>query len=300
MISGLSDWSEAAPMSLPRAGCSVGVIDSKLYVAGGTFWKDGVKYWSDHVDCFEPSTGRWKMQPPCPQPRGDAAAVVLGNALLLLGGGSDGPAERSVLVFADGKWTVDTALTLPAPRRSSGAVVFENTVYLLGGLSGKGTEFESATSNVYAARHGGGWRMCADMPGPPRFNAAVGVVGDQIIVAGGCTPVAGGVRNLDSVLAYHPSTDGWSDCTALPFAVRGACGLPLEGRLVIIGGYTDRFLSCIQSLDPVTGVSTLVGTLPCGLADTRFVRIGSQIWGVTGENGIKLRFAGTLKATVNL
>jgi hypothetical protein len=70
--------------------------------------------------------------------------------------------------------------------------------------------------------------------------------------------------------------------------------------LLIIGGYTDRFLSCIQSLDITTGVVSVAGELPGGLADTRFVRIGADIWGVTGESGIKMRFAGTLKATAKL
>ena len=287
-------------MPLPRAGCSVGPIEDQLWVAGGTFWQNGVKFWSDRVDSFDPATGRWETQPSLPHPRGDAAAVVFKNSLLVFGGGADGPAECSVFVFNEGKWNVDTAMTLPEPRRSSTAVVCNDTVYLLGGLAGKGTEFGSATSTVYAANYGGAWRSCADMPGPPRFNAATGVVGDQIIVAGGCTPVDGGVRNLDSVLVYTPSENCWSERTSLPFAVRGACGLPVGGQLLIIGGYTDRFLSCIQSLDMTTGAVTIAGELPDGLADTRVVRIGADIWCVTGENGIKMRFAETLKVTLKV
>lgn len=294
----LFTWNERAPLSLPRAGCAVGVVGRKLLIAGGTFWQNGQKYWSDRVESFDASTNQWESQPPLPESRGDAASAVVGDALYVLGGGAAGPAERSVFVYSARNWKADTAMTLPEPRRSSAAVVFHGTIYLMGGLAGTGSEFATATSSVWAAKPGTGWRKCAPMPGPVRFNASVGVIGDAIIVAGGCTPEKAGVRNLDEILRYDPRLDTWSDAGRLPFPIRGSCGLADQSRLLMIGGYTDKFLTCIQAVDVKAGLVTLVGELPCGLADTRFVRIGSSIWGVTGENGIKMRFAGTIESGV--
>jgi N-acetylneuraminic acid mutarotase len=295
----LFKWSERAPSSLPRAGCAAGAVGGKLLIAGGTFWQNGQKYWSDRVESFDASTNRWESQPPLPQSRGDAASAVVGDALYVLGGGADGPAERSGFVFSAGNWKADTTITLPEPRRSSAAAVFDGTIYLIGGLAGTGSEFATATSSVWAAKPGGGWRTCAPMPGLVRFNAAIGVMGDAIIVAGGCTPEKAGVRNLDEILRYDPRLDTWSDAGRLPFPVRGSCGLADDSRLLMIGGYTDKFLTCIQAVNVTTGQVTVVGELPCGLADTRFVRIGFSICGVTGENGIKMRFAGTIESGIH-
>lgn len=292
----LSQWKQLAPLPLPRAGCAAGVVDGKLLVAGGTYWRDGRKFWCEQVDSFDPRANRWEAAAPLPHPRGDAAAVALADTLYVFGGGTDGTAESSAWSFQRGAWQPRPELNLPAPRRSSATVVLAGTIYLLGGLAGKGTEFDTATSTVWSAKPRAGWESQAPMPGPVRFGAAVGGVDGRIIVAGGCTPENGAVRNLDDILAYHPATNEWSVLGRLPVPSRGACGLVEGNRFLVIGGYTDKFESGILDLNPRTGETSLVGQLPTGLADTRFLGVGGRIVGVTGENGIKMRFPGTIES----
>jgi hypothetical protein len=67
-----------------------------------------------------------------------------------------------------------------------------------------------------------------------------------------------------------------------------------QGHLLVVGGYTDRFIDTIVAVDPATGKCTPAGKIPVGLADTRFVAIGGRIVGVTGEDGIKHRYTDTL------
>lgn len=283
-------WKELAPPPLPRAGCAVGVVGGELVVAGGTYWREGRKFWSERVDTFDPVANLWTARASLPRPHGDVAALEHAGALFVFGGGAEGAATSDVWTLRDNIWTAPANLALPAPRRSSGAAVVGGTFYLLGGLSGTGSEFSLATSTVWAAKPDGRWESRAPMPGPARFNLSVGVVGERIVVAGGCAEERGAIRNLDEVIAYDPSADVWTMLGRLPFASRAGCGLADADGLLIFGGYTDKFEAGILRYDVPSGTTETVGRLPTGLAGAYFLRIGSQILGVTGENGIKMRF----------
>lgn len=292
----LSQWKQLAPLPLPRAGSAVGILDGKLVVAGGTYWREGRKFWCEQVDGFDPSTNRWAPKAPLPKPCGDTAAVAHDGVLYVFGGGTEGVAESTVWALRDNRWSALPHLALPAPRRSSGVAVVDGTFYLLGGLTGTGSDFASATSTVWAAKPGGRWEPRAPMPGPARFNLSVGVVAGRILVAGGCAPDNGAVRNLDEILAYNPSIDEWTLLGRLPFANRAAGGLADDSGLLMFGGYTDKFETGILRYDVPSGAVQTVGQLPTGLAGSHFLRAGPQILGVTGENGSKMRFPGMLSS----
>jgi hypothetical protein len=69
-------------------------------------------------------------------------------------------------------------------------------------------------------------------------------------------------------------------------------------RLLVLGGYTDRFLTEIFAVSGTDGRVELVGELPEALADARFCAVAGRIYGVTGENGIKKRFPGLIAAAL--
>lgn len=294
----LSSWKQRSPLALPRGGCAVGVVGDKIVVAGGTHWLEGKKCWDARADIYDPRIDRWQSLAALPQPMGEAAALGVGEAFYVFGGGADGPAVASVLCHEGGTWRELPAMALPAPRRSSSVVLLDGLVYMMGGFAGTGGDFASATNTLWAAKPGSEWKVLAPMPGPARFIAAVGAVGGRLIVAGGCTPEDGKVRNLDEILSYDPRNNQWTTLGRLPLALRGACGLAVDDRLLVFGGYTDKFLTQILSVDPLTGESTVAGELPVGLADTRVLQVGSAVIGVSGENGIKMRFPDTIVASL--
>jgi len=294
----LTNWKTRAALPLPRAGCAAGVVGDRLLVAGGTYWVDGKKFWDRRVDAYDPAANQWQSLPPLPQPLGDAAAVTVGGEFYILGGGADGLAQTTVHCYQDGAWGTLPRMALPSPRRSSAAVVLDGSIYLIGGITGTGSDFATATGTLWVAKPGEPWVERAPVPGPARFTASVGAVGGKVIVAGGCTPEDGKVRNLDDILAYDPKQNQWSTLGHLPMALRGACGLALGERLAVFGGYTDHFMTQIICIDPASGESQVIGELPTGLADTRFFRLGSEVFGVSGENGIKMRYTETIAAAL--
>jgi serine/threonine-protein kinase PknK len=287
----LNTWTSLPDAPLPRAGSSVGVIGSQIIVAGGTYWVDGVKYWTNQVDAFDLEKRAWQRLPSLPAPRGDMASIVHGGRFLLIGGGTQESAMASVVAWEKGAWTERPELQLPEPRRSAVAAAIADEIFLLGGLTGKGTDFHTATGTLWSVRPGQPWHVRAPLPAPARFGAAMGALGGRLLVVGGCTPESGAVRNLEEILAYDPRSDCWETIGRLPQPLRGAWGVVMRDWLLVLGGYASEFRREVMAVDARGGV-TSAGMLPAALADARFACQGDNLYGVTGEDGVKRRFPG--------
>ena len=70
-------WRERAELSLARAGYMAGVIHGKYVIAGGSYWQDKTKRWTDEVDVYDPVHDSWNQAARLPDPRSDAASVSL-------------------------------------------------------------------------------------------------------------------------------------------------------------------------------------------------------------------------------
>jgi len=77
-------WAVLTPMSIPRVGPAVAVVDGKIYVMGG-FNRDT---WSANptVEVYDIATDTWSTGTPMPTPRSWARAVVLNKKIYVLGG----------------------------------------------------------------------------------------------------------------------------------------------------------------------------------------------------------------------
>jgi N-acetylneuraminic acid mutarotase len=294
MALNLSSWETCGAMPQPRAGCAVATEGDGIVVAGGTRWEDGRKLWEPRADRFIPATGAWEALAPLPRPIGEAAGVAFRGRVHVLGGGTADSISADVWCRADGGW--ERAGALPAPRRSAAAVVCGDEVVVVGGMTAGPTDYAAATSLVWRG-DGRSWSVAAPMPGPARIGFAAGWCSGRLVVAGGYTAAGAGVANLDEILAYDPAADRWSVLGRLPVAVRGVGGLAWEGRgLLVFGGYTDAFSRRIFSVDPVSGAVAEAGELPVGLADGRFVRCGDRVVALTGEDGMKMRWAACVRS----
>lgn len=291
----LGPWETCGSMPDPRAGCAVAAEGDTVVVAGGTYWEDGRKIWSSRADRFAPADGAWRPLPDLPHPIGDAAGVVRQGRFIVIGGGTADRIFADLWAFEGNGW-VRQGAPLPAPRRSCAVVPCGDGLMVVGGLTAGPTDYAAATTVVW---RGGpsGWTTAAPLPGPGRLAFAAGACDGRVIVAGGFAAATdGGVVNLDEILAYDPAADRWELLGRLPTPARGVAGLAWPGvGLLVLGGYTDGFVSDIWRVDAGGGGVHPAGRLPTAVADGRFVWCGGRVVGLTGEDGIKLRYAACVR-----
>jgi N-acetylneuraminic acid mutarotase len=294
-------WHERADMPLPRGGYIAGVVDQKFLIAGGSFWENGKKQWSGRTDLFDPTANAWERSTPLPAPRSDAGVVNVGNALYVFGGGADGDICNDAWVFQDRKWTALPGAKLPEARLQPVAVAHAGLIYLMGGLSTPGV-YTTATSNFWVwnpQTPEAGWKMLPELPGPGRFAHAMVTVDEKIYVLGGCTGhESGDVRNLYDVYFYDPKSSEWRQLAILPVARRAWWAVAFEGKILVLGGYTDAFEDQVFLYDPASGDFQEIGRMPHGLADAKFFWIGNSLLTAGGESGNRTRGLWTLQAQV--
>jgi N-acetylneuraminic acid mutarotase len=238
--------------------------------------------------------GLWVDAPALHHARGAAAAAVVGNKIVVVGGrtGATGatPAQdvAPTEVFDGTSW--HDAASLPVPGDHLAAASDGKYVYVVGGR-----KLESAANTAAVQRfdpNTGHWTMLPSVPRPVS-DAGVAIVDGQLIVVGGES--AGTV--FSTVRTYNLASKTWS--TILP-----SLAAPRHGLAVIAVGKTlyaidggsrpghDAPTSTVQTLavSPVPaqpgeawqlGAQTRYATLEVGAA----VDKGGRIWVAGGLTG---------------
>ncbi len=282
-------WRERAPMPRPRAGLIQGAVGSRMVVAGGSYWENDRKFRSDRTDLFEPATNQWLAGPALPSPRSDAACTVVGETLYVFGGGHDGEPTDDVLAFRGGAWEI-VHLKLPAPRINGFAATLGGWVYVVGGVvPAGGPSAISSTIWSWDPASTDGFREHAPIPGRARMSFGLAGHADRIYLFGGFGDSGSDDDNLDEVLSFDPAADRWTVLPPLPVARRAWWAQSVGDAILLLGGYTGGFETDIYAFDPATATAELAGVLPHGLADSKFVQIGSHLVTAGGESGNRLR-----------
>ena len=284
------EWRERAAMPLPRAGYMAGTDGRRLLLAGGSYWEAGRKIWSDRANWYDPATDRWQPAASLPAPLSDAAFASFEGGIYIFGGGEAGHVRRDALVLRDGTWHALPAWSLPAARLYAAAAVLSDRIYVVGGLPAAG-DYAGATATVWSRplRGNAGWRVDAEIPGPRRVHFALAAHGGRLYLFGGMTQRGGELVNLSDADEYDPAIDRWRVLSDAPIACRAWWAVPWQNRILLLGGYTDRFVGDIYSFDPKSDRYTHFGTLPRPVADARFVVAAKQILTAGGESGPKIR-----------
>lgn len=206
-----------------------------------------------------------------PTARHDTAAVQLGGAVYLFGGG-DGTKQLDEIVRVDPA-TGSAVVTgrLPAASSDLGAAVVGGTAYLVGGYTG--TRW---LDTIIAWKPGGTARVVAHLPSPVRY-AAVTAVGGTVVIAGGSLPA--GTASA-AVLAFDPATGRVRRLGTLPAPTTHAAAAPLGGLAYVIGGRgaatgtaTDR----VVSVDPAARRVRIAGSLAVPRSDLAAVGLAGRI-----------------------
>lgn len=122
-------WRRFQAMPTPRDHHAGGVIDERIYVAGGRLDGRGNL---DAFEVYDPATDRWETLPPLPTARSGIAAAVLGGRLYVFGGEGDRIfGENESYHPASGSWSRE--LPLPTPRHGLAAATVGEAIAVIAG-----------------------------------------------------------------------------------------------------------------------------------------------------------------------
>lgn len=185
----------------------------------------------------------------------DAAAGVLGQQALVLGGGSaatvptvQGFTLPGAAAAAPGPPTAADVGSLPRPRSDPAAAAIGGTLYIVGGYDG-----HTADAGVLATRDGRTFTTVASLPVPVRY-AAVAALGGQVYAFGGeaaSGPDAG--APVDVIQAVDPARHTAAVVGRLPEPLAGAAAMTVGGELFVAGGDSPT----AQQLTPGAGLTQL-------------------------------------------
>jgi len=295
-------WQQTAPMPIGKGGQVCGVINGKVFVAGGTYWIDGEKkVWSGDLYVYHPDADTWCEGPAMPVPLSYGTGDAVDGKLYVVSG-SDGardyadvwicepapccakckrahaPGQERTCPHRAPRWVKGPSL--PAPRIYSASAVVGSKLYVFGGAARNdltGELYDSAlvldTDNLDQ-----GWQKVQSMPGPGRTLMAAATVGTRIYLLGGYVHKGKDFCNSRDVLVYDTGSGSWGRLPRLPYATRCSDAAAVGGQLYVLGGYVEwraladideSFTDKILRLDPVFGTFTEVGKLPipnCGVS----------------------------------
>lgn len=244
------------PNELGVAGPFVGVHGGVLIVAGGAnfpkpVW-DNSKIWLDEVWVLrEVNSGmRWVSGNKLPRPLAYGASVSTPEGVICIGGNDMNESYRDVFRL---QWdavleriTIQELPPLPSPCVYGQATLIGNLIYVAGGQSG--LKLESAMNNFWSLdlSHRNDpnefrWRELQSMPTQPRaFNITTCQYDgheDCVYVIGGRQQVGDGVRFLNDIWKFKPSTQSWRRCTDVPRNLAAGSGIGFgRSEIFVLGG----------------------------------------------------------------
>ena len=252
----------------PISGASAVATGGGFYVMGGR-GEDGLRrtvYRSVLDSAVTPPALRpWEevAQLPLPEPRADAAGVIVGNTIYLVGGeGPQGVTERllRLQLDADGEplqgggglplgWATSGGdRSLPARRTQVAGFTSNSILYVIGGRDENGQPARNVYWSTPTAQGDlPGWQRLEQSELPEgRANAPVAVVGSFAFLIGGEGPAGAASNSLRASIAPEPPFFrlGLFGATIPALSIKGEIGQQL-GYLNAAGVGTVNFILLI-------------------------------------------------------
>jgi hypothetical protein len=264
----------------PRPCSAFGICETPqgVITVGGTYWSSAElappkKLWVAEVRRLARDAERWERLADYPAAVGQPLMICINEKVFVIGG------RNSTEALSATNW-MSTNDSTPAwrrgpnlPRPLFGLVggAFGATIYAVTDQYAtlKEGEIDSAGATVLAwdtTAESAEWIRVSAAPDPEVGYRTAEIVDGKLYLFGGARP--GDNKELilqDTVWALDLKTKEWSNRTALPFPLRDASAVKLDGgRILIAGGCEDA----ANSAPSVVGQSRLVLTNRCLLYDT--------------------------------
>ncbi len=187
-------WSDVAPMRFQHGNTpAVGVINDKIYVAGG----NGPGMNQIELEVYDPAANTWTPLASMSVPRNHTAGGVI-NGKFYVAGGRPGDAAASALEVYDPATNVWTRLRdMPTGRSGIGAAVVNGELYVFGGeIPRQFSEVE-----VYNPLNNT-WTQLAPMQ-TPKHGIFAAVIDNKIYIPAGATQQGLGATNINEVFTVN-------------------------------------------------------------------------------------------------
>jgi len=262
-------------VGLPGGPLILGGLDSAEGSVNGVFQLDA-------------GTGRLRQAGALHAPLHDAAAAVLGDRVLVFGGGVETSTDQveGMAVGTGSETAAEVASVvghLPTVRSDLSAVSVGGRAYVLGGYDGR-----APLGSVLASSNGRSFREVATLPAPARYMA-VAVSGGMIYAFGG--ELASGAPS-DAIRAVNPKTGSAQIVGHLLQPLSHASAVALGQHIYLLGGESSSAVSDrVWRFDPGGGGVVPAGRLPLPVAYGAAAVVGSTAYlvGGKGADGGSLR-----------
>jgi uncharacterized protein (TIGR03437 family) len=192
-----NSWSDVAPMIFQHGNTpSVGVINDKIYVAGGT----GPGMNQSEVEVYDPAANRWTQLASMNVPRNHTAGGVINGKLYVAGGRGSASSANALEVYDPQNNTWTRLPDMPTGRSGIGAGVVNGELYVFGGeLPRLFSEVEvyNPLTNL--------WQPLPPMP-TPRHGLFGSVIGNAIYLPAGATVQGFGATDVNEVYLVNTAT----------------------------------------------------------------------------------------------
>ncbi len=245
-------WSPLAPLP-PMNGTVHGGVSHAgiatdgtfIYIAGGYTSNesgDGQLFGTREVFRYDPATDSYSRLPDLPVDRAAGQLEYAGGNLYYFGGTNRARTEDVgnlyILDLAQGALSWREGAPLPNPRNHLGGVALGGKIYAIAGQHAHdGRLTTQADVHVYTPQSDS-WKQLASLPLPlSHISDSSFVLNGQIIVVGG---EIDHLKPVDTVFAYNPAQDSWSELSPLPIARMSTVADTLNGEIITAGGSGQR------------------------------------------------------------
>ena len=278
---------EAAPASLYEAqGATVGDF---LYVFGG-FYNQQIEA-SASVFAYEPLDNTWTRKSDMPEKLTHAGTAVDGDEVFVAGGflgDHPGGSVDSVWIYNTNDDTWKEGPALPAKRGGGALVKLGRTLHFFGGTFREGGHYleDSGDHWTLLLDDPTGWLSAPPLPNPRNHTAGV-ALGGKVYAIGGQHLGNEESGNQEDVHVFDPATQAWTEAAPLPTPLShtSASTLVLEGRIVVVGGVTQKSkeVRTVYAYDPLLNTWETWTPLPASRQSPVAGFVGGNLIVTTGS-----------------
>jgi hypothetical protein len=213
------------------------------------------------------SGGRTQQQSRLTGVQHDAQGAAVAGGVYIFGGG-DLLSYDHILRYEPASGRVSSVGRLPQAQSDVAVTTIGDTAYIVGGYNG-----QQALNTIIAWRVGTPPRVVGRLPSAVRY-AAVAAVGNRLVIAGGSESSGAS----DAIYSFDPGAGIVRRIGQLPSPTTHAAAAVVGGQVYVVGGRGDSTSSqtaAIVAVDPATGRTLPVGSLPRAISDEVAVSTGS-------------------------